>query len=159
MITTRMPQSLSKGQEKVYLCLLSLQEELKDADQWAAKEGVWQSCGFQKESSQAEVVPTIKKHSGGCVSCEGWKHSEYRAKVNALLKPRSGCPSTTLVLQPVNKFKHKHKHEKTLPLEIRDKVQEDFVFVHKKCLTKHGGQAIKQVSKLERIFKLVTQNH
>jgi hypothetical protein len=40
-----------------------------------------------------------------------------------------------------------------LPLEIRDKVEEDFVVIHKKCFTKHGGQVIKQVSKLERIFE------
>jgi hypothetical protein len=32
-ITIGMPQLLSRGQEGVYLCLLSLQEELKDADQ------------------------------------------------------------------------------------------------------------------------------
>jgi hypothetical protein len=32
-ITSRMPQSLPKGQEGVYLCLLSLQEELENEDQ------------------------------------------------------------------------------------------------------------------------------
>ncbi len=69
-ITTKMP----RGEEGVYLCLLSL-KELKDVDQWAPKEGVWQSYGFQKESSQAKVLPTIKKRSGGCVFWKGWKHS------------------------------------------------------------------------------------
>jgi hypothetical protein len=42
---------------------------------------------------------------------------------------------------------HKHKKEKTLPLEVHDKVQEDFVVVREKHFTKHGGQAIKQVLK------------
>jgi hypothetical protein len=93
-----MPQSMLRRQG-VYLCLLSLQEELEDADQWAPKTGVWQSCGFQMESSQTEVVPTIKKCGGGCVPCEGWKHMEYRVKVNALSKPRSYHPLITLALQ------------------------------------------------------------
>jgi hypothetical protein len=48
---------------------------------------------------------------------------------------------------------HKHKKEKTLPLEIHDEVQEEFIVVRKKRLMKHGGQTIKQVSKLERILK------
>jgi hypothetical protein len=33
MITKGMAQSLPRGQEGVYLCLLSLQEELEDEDQ------------------------------------------------------------------------------------------------------------------------------
>jgi hypothetical protein len=33
VITIRMPQSLSKGQKRIYLCLLSLQEELENANQ------------------------------------------------------------------------------------------------------------------------------
>ncbi len=38
-------------------------------------------------------------------------------------------------------------------MEIRDKVQKDFVLVHKKRLTKHGGQVVKQVSKPKRILE------
>jgi hypothetical protein len=76
--------------------------------------------------------------------------------VNALSKPRSNHLSTTLALQLVQKSKHKRKKEKTPPLEIHDEVQKDFILVCKKCLTKHGGQAIKQVLKLERIFKCTT---
>ncbi len=52
--------------------------------------------------------------------------------------------------------KHKLKKEKTFPLEIHDEVQEEFIVVRKKCLMKHGGQAIKQVSKLERILECPT---
>jgi len=74
-------------------------------------------------------------------------------KANALSKPRSIRPSTTLGFQPVQKYEHKRKKEKTPPLEIRDKVQEDFIVVCNKCLTKHGGQVVKQVSKLEKIFE------
>jgi hypothetical protein len=43
-------------------------------DQWTPKEGVWQSYGFQRESSQIEIVPTINKCSRRCVPCEGWKN-------------------------------------------------------------------------------------
>jgi hypothetical protein len=43
--------------------------------------------------------------------------------------------------------------EKTLPLEIRDKVQKEFVVVPKRHFKKHGGQTIKQIFKLERILK------
>jgi hypothetical protein len=49
-------------------------EEFEDEDQWALKKGVTQNYVFQKESSQTKVVATIKKCSGRCVSCEGWKH-------------------------------------------------------------------------------------
>ncbi len=40
-------------------------------------------------------------------------------------------------------------------MEIHDKVQEDFIVVHKKHFTKHGGQVVKQVLKLERILKCI----
>jgi hypothetical protein len=73
--------------------------------------------------------------------------------VNALLKPRSSFPSTTLVLQLIHKSKNKHKKEKTLPLEIHDEIQKDFILVRKKHLTKHGGQVIKRVSKPKRILE------
>jgi hypothetical protein len=77
---------------------------------------------------------------------------EYKVKANALSKPRSNCPSITLTLQLIHKFEHKHKKVKTPPLEICE-VQKDFILVRKKHLTKHEGQAIKQVSKLERILE------
>jgi hypothetical protein len=46
VITSRMPQSLPRGQEGVYLCLLSLQEELENENQQAPKKRVCQSYGF-----------------------------------------------------------------------------------------------------------------
>jgi hypothetical protein len=64
----------------------------------------------------------------------------------------------TLALQLVHKFEHKWKKEKTSPLEIRDKVQEDFVLVCKKCLMKHGGQVVKQVLKPKRILKYIASS-
>jgi hypothetical protein len=48
---------------------------------------------------------------------------------------------------------HKRKKEKTLPLEICDEVQEEFVVVCKKHFMKHGGQSVKQVSKLKKILE------
>ncbi len=40
-----------------------------------------------------------------------------------------------------------------MPLKILNEVKDEFIVVHKKQLTKHGGQVVKQVSKLERIFE------
>jgi hypothetical protein len=48
---------------------------------------------------------------------------------------------------------HKCKKEKSPPLEIRAKVQKKFVVVCKKCLMKHGGQTLKQVSKPKTILE------
>jgi hypothetical protein len=48
-------------------------------------------------------------------------------------------------------------------LEICDEIEKEFIVVHKKHLMKLGGQLMKQVSKLERVFehlvlpKLITQ--
>jgi hypothetical protein len=89
----------------------------------------------------------------GVYIVKGGNILEYKVKANALLKPRNSRPSITLALKPVQTYKHKHKKEKTSPLEICNKVQKTFVVVRKKCLTKHGGQIIKQVLKPERILK------
>jgi hypothetical protein len=78
---------------------------------------------------------------------------EYKAKTNALSKPKRNRLSTTLTLQLVQKYEHKHKKEKISPLEIHDEVQKDFVLVYKEHLMKHGGQVVKQVSKPKRIFE------
>jgi hypothetical protein len=43
-----------------------------------------------------------------------------------------------------------------LPLDICNEVQEDFILVRKKCLSKQGSQTIKQVLKPEKIFKRAT---
>jgi hypothetical protein len=147
MITTRMPLSLLKRQEGVYLCLLSLQEELEDADQWTPKERVWQSCGFRREFFQAEIVPTINKHSGRCVSCEGWKHSEIQGEGECIVKAKERSPFDYINFTVSIEVWTQAQEGKTLPLDICNEVQEDFVLVHKKCLLKQGGQAIKQVSK------------
>jgi len=83
----------------------------------------------------------------GVYIAKGGNVLEYRTKVNAFSKPKSNHPLTTLVLQLVQMFKHKLKKEETPPLEICNKVQEEFVVACKKCLTKHGSQTIKQVLK------------
>jgi hypothetical protein len=144
---------LSKGQEGVYLCLLSLQKELENENQWISKEGVWQSYGFQRESSQTKIVPTIKNTMKSVHFAKGGNILKYKAKTNPLSKLRNSCPFITLTLQLVHMSKHKCKKEKTPPLEICDKVWKEFVVVHKKCLTKHEGQVVKQVWKPERIFE------
>jgi hypothetical protein len=81
---------------------------------------------------------------------------QYKAKMNALSKPKSSCPLITLALQPIHMSKHKCKKEKTPPLEIHDKVQKKFVVVCKKCFMKHGGQTLKQVSKPKTILEHLT---
>jgi hypothetical protein len=84
----------------------------------------------------------------GVYLAKGGNILEYKSKANTLLNPRSNCPLITLALQLVQMSKHNHKKDKTPPLEIRDKVPKEFIVVLKKCLTKHGGQVVKQVLKL-----------
>ncbi len=78
---------------------------------------------------------------------------EYWAKENALSKPKNSHPSIALVLKPVQMYKNKRKKEKIASLEICNEVQKDFIDVHKKCFTKHGGQTFKQVLKPKRILE------
>jgi hypothetical protein len=89
----------------------------------------------------------------GVYLTKGGNILEYRVKANALLKLRSNRPLITLALQRIQKPEHKGKKDKTLPLDIHDKVQKDFVLVCNKHLMKHGGQVIKQVSKPKRILE------
>jgi hypothetical protein len=108
---------------------------------------------FKGNPLKLKLYPPLKNVVKGVFLVRGGSILEYKAKVDALSKPRSSCPSTTLTLQPIQKSEHKCKKEKSLPLGIRDKVQEDFILVCKKCLTKHGGQIVKQVSKPQKILE------
>jgi len=93
----------------------------------------------ERNPLKLKLYPPLKNATKGVYFAKGQNIFEYKAKANALSKPRSCHPLTTLALQLVQKFEHKQKKEKTLPLEICNKVQEGFVLVRKKCLTKHGG--------------------
>jgi hypothetical protein len=92
----------------------------------------------------------------GVYLAKGENILEYKSKANTLLKPRNNCPLTTLALQLIQTSKHNHKKDKTPPLDIRDKIQKEFIVVLKKCLRKHGGQIVKQVLKLKRILERPT---
>jgi hypothetical protein len=75
-----------------------------------------------------------------CIFNEGGDSMEYRVKVNAFSKWKNNCLLTTLDLQPVQTSKYKLKKEKTLPLEICDEVQKEFVVSCKKYLVKHEAK-------------------
>jgi hypothetical protein len=109
----------------------------------------------ERNPLKLKLYPTLRNATEGVYLVKGGNILKYRAKVNALSNPRSNHPSTTLTLQPIQTFEHKCK-EKTPPLEICDEVQEEFIVVHTKRLTKHGSQAVKQVSKLKKIHKHLT---
>jgi hypothetical protein len=100
-----------------------------------------------------KLYPPLRNAMKRVYLAKGGNILEYRAKANALSKPMSNHPSITLTLQPVQNSKHKHKKEKALPLDIHEKVQEDFVLVRKKYLMKHGHHAVKQVLKPKKILK------
>jgi hypothetical protein len=100
-----------------------------------------------------KLYPPLKNTIKDVYIAKGGNILEYRAKANALSKPRGNHPSTTLVLHPEQTSEHKCKKEKASPSQICDEGQEEFVVFHKKCLMKPRGQAIKQVLKLERIFE------
>jgi hypothetical protein len=102
---------------------------------------------FERNPFKLKLYPPLRKVAKGVYIVKGGNILEYKANVNALSKPRNSRPSITLTLKLVQTYKHKRKKEKTSPLEICNKVQKDFIVVCKKCLTKHGGQTIKQVLK------------
>jgi len=111
---------------------------------------------FEGNTFELKLYPPLRNVEKGVYLVKGGNILDYRAKANALSKPRSSRLSTTLVLQPVQKSKHKHKEDKNTPLEIRNKVQKYFVVVHKKHFTNHGSQVVKQVSRQEKIFECTT---
>jgi hypothetical protein len=117
------------------------------------KKGSDKAVDFKGNLFKLKLYPPSRNIAKGVYLAKGGNIPKYRVKVNTLSKPRSDRPLITLALQPIQKFGHKCKKEITPPLEIRDEVQEDFVCVYKKCFTKHGGQAVKQVSKLDKIFE------
>jgi hypothetical protein len=102
---------------------------------------------FEGYFLKLKLYAPLRNATEGVYFAKGGNILEYKAKANALSKPRNSRPLTTLALQLVQTFEHKCKKERTLPLEIHNKVQEDFFVVHKKRLTKHGSQVVKQVSK------------
>jgi hypothetical protein len=72
-------------------------------------------------------------------------------KANALSKSKISRPSSTLILKGVQMSKHKWKKEKTPPLETCNEILKEFMVVHKKQLTRYGGQLVKQVPKIDKI--------
>jgi hypothetical protein len=64
-----------------------------------------------------KLYPPLRNTTEGVYFAKGGNILEYNAKVNALSKPRSNHPSTTLILQLIQKSKHKRKKDKTPPLE------------------------------------------
>jgi len=104
-------------------------------------------CDKDGNPFKLKLYPPLKNVVEGVHLAKGGNILEYRVKANALLKLNSIRLLITLALQGVQKFEDMHKKEETPPLEIHDKVQKEFVVVHKKCCTKYGGQPVKQVPK------------
>jgi hypothetical protein len=101
-------------------------------------------CDKDGNPFKLKLYPPLKNVVEGVHLAKG---GNILVKANALLKLNNIRLLTTLALQGVQPFEHMHKKEETPPLEIHDKVQKEFVVVHKKCCTKHGGQPVKQVLK------------
>jgi hypothetical protein len=113
---------------------------------------------FERNPFKLKLYPPLKNVVEDVYIVKGGNILEYRANMNALSKPRNNCLSITLALKLVQTYKHKCKKEKTSPLEICNEVQKDFVVVRKKCLTKHGGQTVKQILKPERILECLVSS-
>jgi len=103
------------------------------------KKGCDKAMDFEQNPFKLKLYPPLKNATEGVYLVKGGNTLEYRAKANALWKPKKSCLLTTLVLHLVQTFEQKHKKEKTSPLEIHDEVEKEFVVVHKKRLMKHGG--------------------
>jgi hypothetical protein len=117
------------------------------------KKGCEKVMDFERNPFKLKLYPPLRKTTEGVYIVKGGNILEYRVKENALSKPKNSRLSIALVLNLVQMYKHKRKKEKTASLEIHNEVQKDFIVVHKKCLTKHGGQTIKQVLKPKRILE------
>ncbi len=74
--------------------------------------------GYQRESINPQVVPTINKHNGRCHLAKGGNILRYRYKANTLSKSRNSYLSFMLVIQGIQTLQHNCKKEITLPLEI-----------------------------------------
>ncbi len=119
------------------------------------KKGCDKDVDSKRNPLKLKLYPPLRNAMKGVYLTKGGNIIEYRAKANALSKSRNSRPSTTLVLHPVQTSEHKYKKEKTLALEICNKVEKEFVIIYNKHLTKHGGQVIKQVlnDEPEKIFE------
>jgi hypothetical protein len=73
---------------------------------------------FKWNPLKLKLYPPLRNIAKGVYLAKGGNILEYKVKVNALSKPRSGRPSTTLDLQPIQKFEHKRKKEKPHPWRL-----------------------------------------
>jgi hypothetical protein len=73
---------------------------------------------FKGNPLKLKLYPPLINAVEGVYLAKGGNILEYKAKANALSKPRNSHPSTTLTLQLIHAFEHKHKKEKTPPFKI-----------------------------------------
>jgi hypothetical protein len=120
------------------------------------KKGCEKVMDSERNYFKLKLYPPLKNATKGVYIVKGGNIMEYRVKVSAFFKQKNSRRLTTLTLQPIQTSKHKLKKEKAPPLDICNEVQKEFVVACKKCLMKHGGQAVKQVLKPKKIFKHIT---
>jgi len=100
------------------------------------KKGCDKVMDFEGNPLKLKLYPPLINAMEGVYIAKGGNILEYRAKTNVISKPRSNCLLITLVLRPIQTYGHNRKKEETLPLEIHNEVQEDFITVCKKHLMK-----------------------
>jgi len=81
------------------------------------KKGCDKVVNSKRNPFKLKLYPPLRNTEQGVYFAKGGNILEYRAKANALSKPRNNHPLITLVLHLIQKSKHKCKKEKTLPLE------------------------------------------
>jgi hypothetical protein len=62
------------------------------------KKGYDKASDFERNPPKLKLYPPLKNASEGAYFAKGENILEYRVKANALSKPRSSRPSTTLTL-------------------------------------------------------------
>jgi hypothetical protein len=108
---------------------------------------------FEGKPFKLKLYPPLRNIAKGVHIAKGKNILEYRAKVNALSKPRINHPSFTLALKGVQTSKHKRNKDKTLPLEIRNEGFKELLVFHKKQFMRHGSQLVKQILKTDMILE------
>jgi hypothetical protein len=103
------------------------------------KKGCEKDVDFEKNPLEFKLCPPLRNIMEGVHLAKGGNILEYNAKVDALSKLRHNRPSSTLALQGVQTFEHKRNKEKTTSLDIHEEVPKEFMVVHKKRFTRHGG--------------------
>jgi hypothetical protein len=74
------------------------------------KKGCDKVVDFKRNPFKLKLYPPLRNVMEGVHLAKGGNILEYKAKANALSKPRKSCLSTTIDLHAIQSCEHKHKN-------------------------------------------------